>query len=291
MKNEQYFSTEKFFTENNLKSEFKEKDIEPALKLALIRLNEFFKKNTDKIKVFKEFDLDRNGKISSDEFIIALNSFENLELNDNQKYKILNLIDINKDGQIDINEFIKFINNLKNNINDEGEFNLNVITQKKKIDLNLSNINSELNQSNIITDRSMIQNNINYNKNILKQNNDTFLNYVIILQEGLLEKNNNDNIQNDFIKEDPMNNGIISQKKFKDILKKNLFNIKKENFNDFINLANKGMKDESNKENEGGKINYQNFLKNLANFKYNKNKKNKNLKQSDNEEIILPKIN
>ena len=291
MKNEQYFSTEKFFTENNLKSEFKEKDIEPALKLALIRLNEFFKKNTDKIKVFKEFDLDRNGKISSDEFIIALNSFENLELNDNQKYKILNLIDINKDGQIDINEFIKFINNLKNNINDEGEFNLNVITQKKKIDLNLSNINSELNQSNIITDRSMIQNNINYNKNILKQNNDTFLNYVIILQEGLLEKNNNDNIQNDFIKEDPMNNGIISQKKFKDILKKNLFNIKKENFNDFINLANKGMKDEINKENEGGKINYQNFLKNLANFKYNKNKKNKNLKQSDNEEIILPKIN
>ena len=51
------------------------------------------------------------------------------------------------------------------------------------------------------------------------------------------------------------------------------------------------MKDEINKENEGGKINYQNFLKNLANFKYNKNKKNKNLKQSDNEEIILPKIN
>ena len=291
MKNEQFFSTEKFFTENNLKSEFKEKDLEPALKLALIRLNEFFKKNTDKIKVFKEFDLDRNGKISSDEFIIALNSLENLELNDNQKYKILNLIDTNKDGQIDVNEFIKFINNLKNNINDEGEFNLNAIIPKKKIDLNLSNINSELNQSNIIIEQNMVQNNINYNKNKLKQNNNTFLNYVIILQECLLEKNNIDNIQNDFIKEDPMNNGIISQKKFKKILKKKLFNIKKETFNDFINLANKGIKDESNKGNESGNINYQNFLKNLANFKFGKIDKIQNLRQIDNESIILPKIN
>ena len=111
MKNEQFFSTEKFFTENNLKNEFQCKDYEPGLKLALSRLNDFFQKNNDKIKVFKDFDLDKNGKLSSEEFIIALNSFEDLNLNDSQKYKILNIIDINKDGKIDIQEFIKFINN------------------------------------------------------------------------------------------------------------------------------------------------------------------------------------
>ena len=235
MKNEQFFSTEKFFTENNLKSEFKEKDLEPALKLALIRLNEFFKKNTDKIKVFKEFDLDRNGKLSPDEFITALNSLENLELNDNQKYKILNLIDTNKDGIIDINEFIKFINGLKNNIKENEDFNINNILSKKKLDINKI-IFSDGSQSKNITDRSIIQNCINYNKNMLNKNNNAFLNYVIILQEDLLNKNDNENIKNEFIKEDPINKGIISVKKFKNILQKKLLNIKKENFIEFINL-------------------------------------------------------
>ena len=289
MKNEQFFSTEKFFTETNLKDEFKVKDIEPALKLALIRLNDFFKKNKDKIKVFKEFDLDRNGKLSSDEFITALNSFENLNLNDSQKYKILNLVDTNNDGIIDINEFIKFVNDLKNNINEEGEINLNSILFKKKLNLNINKImKSEGSQSNLITDRSQIQNNINYNKNILKQNNDIFLNYIIILQEDLLYKNDNDNIEKEFKNEDPVNKGIISVKKFKNILKKKLLNIKNDIINKFIELANKGIKNEDNKENKTEKINYQNFLINLASFKFNQND---NVKQSTNGDIILPKIN
>ena len=100
------------------------------MKLALSRLNDFFQKNNDKIKVFKQFDLDKNGKISSEEFITALNSFEDLNLNDNQKYKILNIIDVNKDGKIDIQEFIKFINNIKNNTNEKGEINSNIPLKK-----------------------------------------------------------------------------------------------------------------------------------------------------------------
>ena len=106
MKNEQFFSTEKFFTENNLKNEFQCKDYDPSLKIALSRLNDFFQRNSDKIKVFKQFDLDKNGKLSSEEFIIALNSLEDLNLNDSQKYKILNIIDINKDGKIKIKKII-----------------------------------------------------------------------------------------------------------------------------------------------------------------------------------------
>ena len=147
---------------------------------------------------------------------------------------------------------------------------------------------SEGSQSNLITDRSQIQNNINYNKNILKQNNDIFLNYIIILQEDLLYKNDNDNIEKEFKNEDPVNKGIISVKKFKNILKKKLLNIKNDIINKFIELANKGIKNEDNKENKTEKINYQNFLINLASFKFNQND---NVKQSTNEDIILPKIN
>ena len=278
IKEENYFSTEKFFSETNLKDEFKVKDIELGLKISLNKLNEFFKNNKDKIKVFKEFDLNRDGKLSKDEFVTALNSLENLELNDNQKYKILNLIDTNKDGNIDINEFLKFIKNLdlnSNNINNTN--NINSTLFKKKV--NFVDIESD--------DKTQIQKNINYNKNKLKQNgNNALLNYVIILQENILYKKDNDSLENEFKKES-QNNELISEKKFRNILKKKLVNIKKENLNKLIELI-YNEKDDENKENESGKINYQIFLKNLINFKFNKEK---NIKAKDNEDIILPNIN
>ena len=278
IKEENYFSTEKFFSETNLKDEFKVKDIELGLKISLNKLNEFFKNNKDKIKVFKEFDLNRDGKLSKDEFVTALNSLENLELNDNQKYKILNLIDTNKDGNIDINEFLKFIKNLdlnSNNINNTN--NINSTLFKKKV--NFVDIESD--------DKTQIQKNINYNKNKLKQNgNNALLNYVIILQENILYKKDNDSLENEFKKES-QNSELISEKKFRNILKKKLVNIKKENLNKLIELI-YNEKDDENKENESGKINYQIFLKNLINFKFNKEK---NIKAKDNEDIILPNIN
>ena len=284
MKNETFFSTEKFFTETNLKDEFKIKDFELGLKLALNKLNNFFKIHKDKIKAFKEFDLNRDGKLSPDEFITALNSLENLDLNDNQKYKILNVIDTNKDGNIDINEFLKFIKNL--DANDKGEINnINSTLFKNKIDLN--DIPSIESQEISNTDKTQIQNNINYNKNKLKQNNNTLLNYIIILQENILYKKDNDSIEQEFINES-QNNEIISEKKFKNILKKKLVGIKKNNLNKLLQMINKN---EENKENENGKINYKNFLKNLINFKFENNIKIKNKKDSDNEDIILPKIN
>ena len=59
-------------------------------------------------------------------------------------------------------------------------------------------------------------------------------------------------------------------------------NIKNENLNKLIDLINNN---NENKENVNGKINYQNFLKNLINFRF------ENIKDSDNDDIILPKIN
>ena len=282
MKNEQFFSTEKFFTENNLKNEFQCNDYDPSLKIALSRLNDFFQRNSDKIKVFKQFDLDKNGKLSSEEFIIALNSLEDLNLNDSQKYKILNIIDINKDGKIDIQEFIKFINNIKKNINESGELSSNIpLINKKNNDKN-----NKLENNNIIK-RNLIRNNLNINKNILKQNNNDFLNYIIILQEDIL-KNENESFEKLFSLEDPMNKGVISVNTFKKILKSKILNVKEENIDKFINLANKGLKDGINNENESNKINYHNFLKNLCDFKYDK-KENNMLNQ--NNKIHLPKIN
>ena len=112
------------------------------------------------------------------------------------------------------------------------------------------------------------------------------LNYVIILQENILYKKDNDSLENEFKKES-QNSELISEKKFRNILKKKLVNIKKENLNKLIELI-YNEKDDENKENESGKINYQIFLKNLINFKFNKEK---NIKAKDNEDIILPNIN
>ena len=131
------------------------------------------------------------------------------------------------------------------------------------------------------TEQNQIQNNINYNKNKLKQNNNVLLNYIIILQENILFKKDTDSIEKEFINESS-NNAIISEKKFKNILKKKLANIKNENLNKLIDLINNN---NENKENVNGKINYQNFLKNLINFRF------ENIKDSDNDDIILPKIN
>ena len=281
MKNEQFFSTEKFFTDNNLKNEFQSTDFDHGSKLALSRLNDFFQKNNDKIKVFKQFDLDKNGKLSSEEFITALNSFEDLNLNDNQKYKILNIIDVNKDGKIDIQEFIKFINNIKNNTNEKGEINTNIPLIRKKI--NIKEINLE--NSNIINNKNNLQNNINYNKNMLKQNNNDFLNYIIILQENLI-KNDNDNLEKEFSLEDPLNKGVISVNKFKNIIKSKLFNIKVGNIEKLINLANKGIED-INKENSTKIIHYFNFIKNLYDYRYDKKENNSNYQAK----FSLPKIN
>ena len=262
MKNEQFFSTEKFFSDNNLKNEFKCVDYDPTLKLALMRLNDFFQKNNDKIKVFKEFDLDRNGKLSYEEFITALNSLEDLNLNDNQKYKILNIIDINKDGKIDIKEFIKFINNIKNNVNENES------------------------GSKVLNDKKQIKNNLNYNKNMLKQNNNDFLNYIIILQENMLKED--ESLEKEFHLEDPMNKGTISINKFKNIMKNKLFNIKRTNIDKLINLANLDLREgENNKENEPSIIHYHNFLKNLSIYRYHK----KEIESSVNSLVNLPKIN
>ena len=281
MKNEQFFSTEKFFTDNNLKNEFKCVDYDPTLKLALSRLNDFFQKNTDKIKVFKEFDLDRNGKLSYEEFITALNSFEDLNLNDNQKYKILNIIDIDKDGKIDIKEFIKFINNIKNNVNENGEISSNIPLINKKI-----NKDENDSDSKVLNGKSQIKNNLNYNKNMLKQNNNDFLNYIVILQENLLK--DEESLEKEFHSEDPMNKGIISINKFKNIMKNKLFSVKKVNIDKLINLANQDLKEgENNKENEPNIIHYHNFLKNLSNYRYNKKRNDSSI----NSQINLPKIN
>ena len=222
--------------------------------------------------------MDRNGKLSSDEFITALNSFEDLNLNDNQKYKILNIIDINKDGKIDIQEFIKFVNSIKNNINENGELTTSIPLIKKKINLKENNI-----EQNNLNDKNQIKNNLSYNKNILKQNNNDFLNYIIILQEDLL-KNDNECISKEFSLEDPMDKGIISINKFKNILKNKLFNIKGGNIDKFINLANMGLKEDDNKENDTKKINYNNFLKNLSDYRYDKKGNTSHIN-------YLPKIN
>ena len=122
---------------------------------------------------------------------------------------------------------------------------------------------------------------------MLKKNNNDFLNYVIILQESLLK---NDSLEKEFLNEDPMNKGYISVNKFKTILKNKLLNIKSGNIDKFINLANNGLDESDNKENEKESkiIHYNNFIKNLYDFRYDR--KGNNF-VNPNSMINLPKIN
>ena len=55
-------------------------------------------------------------------------------------------------------------------------------------------------------------------------------------------------------------------------------------------LANKGIKDENNNENENIKINYPNFLINISKFRFNDINDKDNLKIIDDSQLILPKI-
>ena len=98
---------------------FSEKEYDPTLKIALTRLFDYFQSHKDIIELFKTYDSNNDGFLLNYEFITALNSFSELELNDNQKYQVLNLADKNKNSRININEFVSFIRNLKNNDNSD----------------------------------------------------------------------------------------------------------------------------------------------------------------------------
>ena len=117
--NKSYLLIDKFFSENKLKDYFSEKEYDPTLKIALTRLFDYFQSHKDIIELFKTYDSNNDGFLLNYEFITALNSFSELELNDNQKYQVLNLADKNKNSRININEFVSFIRNLKNNDNSD----------------------------------------------------------------------------------------------------------------------------------------------------------------------------
>ena len=126
MNNEMYLNIDKFFKDNQLKEFFPEKEFDPSIKLALSRLSDYFQKHKDKLKLFKLYDSNQDGNLSPNEFITALNSFKDLNLNDSQKYQILNIADKNKDGKINASEFLSFIKSIKNlDNNDNSEVNKN----------------------------------------------------------------------------------------------------------------------------------------------------------------------
>ena len=130
MNNEMYLNIDKFFKDNQLTEMFPEKEFDHSLKLALTRLSDYFQKHKDKLKLFKLYDSNQDGYLSPNEFITALNSLKDLNLNDAQKYQILNIADKNKDGKIIASEFLSFVKNIKNNENNDNS-ELNKKSQKK----------------------------------------------------------------------------------------------------------------------------------------------------------------
>ena len=268
---EQFLSIEKFFDENDLKDLFQEKEYEPVLKTAIIKLNDYFEEHKDKLKLFKEIDLDKNGFLSIEEFMTLLNSLEDLNLEDNQKYKLLNVADKNKDGKINSKEFLMFIKSAKY-LSDSKSIN-----EMKSTFPNI-NKNIAIKNTNFIPryleDKSLVEKNLEINKSVFKGRNG-FLNTIIILQEDIVENFFNfDSIEQDFNIADTEKSGTVSYFKFNSILKKRLFSLKDNNLIRMIEFANEGIEQNIKEELMKNKvIDYKNFLINLVN--YNEQGKNK----------------
>ena len=282
---EQYLSIEKFFEEYELKELFMEKEYEPILKTAIMKLNDYFEEHKDKLKLFKEIDLDKNGLLSKEEFITLLNSLEGLNLEDNQKYKLLKVADKNKDGKINPKEFLSFIKTSKylSDSTSITQMNSTFPVINKSIAINNTSFTKRY-----LEDKSLIEKNLEINKSLYKGRNG-FLNTIIILQEDILENFFNfDCMEQDFKIADIENNGRVTYFKFNSILKKRLFQLKDSNFIRMIKFADEGLEPNLINELNGNKvIDYKNFLKNLVHY----NEQGKNKKEWEEDEIIIEQNN
>ena len=261
---EQYLSIDKFFNEHELKDLFPGKEYEPILKTAILRLNKYFEEHKDKLKLFKEIDLDKNGFLSKEEFMTVLNSMEDLNLEDNQKYKLLTLADKNKDGKINSKEFLSFIKSAKY---------LSSSSATNEMKSTFPNINKKIAYNNskfiprLLNDIIIIEKNLEINKKVFTEDNG-FLNAIIILQQDILDNFYKfDSVEQDFNIADSEKTGKVSFFKFNSILKKRLFSLKDKNFEKFVDLANEGLDFHIIESLKNIKmIDYKNFLENLANY-------------------------
>ena len=281
---EQFLSINKFFTENGLKEQFPSTDHSPTLKLALKKLSDYFDKHKDKLKLFKQFDTDRNGYLSNDEFITFLNTFKDLELNDSQKIEILKIADKDKNGKIIPKEFLAFIKTIK--MNDKKEEEQSQKPQLPIINSKVLNEKAANQESKIITDITLVKENLKVNKKILSRNKNEFLNHIVLLQEDICKNYNHpESIEQDFLLADDKKVGSVDLAKFSVILKKRLFVITKENFENFVNLAHDGLpKSIKNGLMTQQRIGYKNFLLNLTKYQYTKDKKD--IKETKAKEIL-----
>jgi Ca2+-binding EF-hand superfamily protein len=282
-----YNLTEAF--KGNVDQEEKNKNsvaLESSLKNSLTKLSDFFEKEKDKVKLFKSFDSDKNGILTTEEFLNALKSFndKDLNLNESQRVQLIKVADKDKDGKVNYNEFLEFLKIIKN----EGQVG-NTYNSKNKNDsnLNLLNLDTKNKKANpkgfipkIEIDFKKLK--INYEMNSRKidpKSSDKLGNYLYILQEDFFTNFNKfENIEQDFNTVDENLGSLgnmsynIEKEKFLLVLKKRLLKIDPQTVEKIISFAHEGMKskERSNIESEG-LVNYKNFLMNLMNFRVTNN--------------------
>ena len=285
---EEFLSIDKFFKETNLKNSFPNKELEPALILAIVRLNEFIEENyktqkNDKLKIFKGFDTNKDGILSTEEFFNALNSIEDLNLNESQKHKLYDFADANKDGKINAKEFLDLIKNIKNYLSEEEEMNAPLPASYNKNGVNDKKFIPKILEKDI----SEIKANYKFNlKKIKKLKKNTFISCLINLQLDLIDNYYSfECMENDFLTADENEEGYVSGKDFKTILQKRIVNIDDKMVDLFIKFSEDEEEREKEKEEEdeekeddsksnitndelrNKKINYKIFLDRLANYK------------------------
>ena len=280
---EEFLSIDKFFKETNLKNNFPNKELEPALILAIVRLNEFIEENyknqkNDKLKIFKGFDINKDGILSIEEFFNALNSIEGLNLNESQKHKLYDFADANKDGKINAKEFLDLIKNIKNYLSEEEEMNAPLPASYNKNDIN----NKKYIPKILEKDISEIKANYKFNlKKIKKLKKNTFISCLVNLQLDLIDNYYRfECMENDFLTADKNEEGYVSGKDFKIILQKRIVYIDDKMIYLFIKFSEDDEEKEKEKEEEidsknninndelrNKKIYYKIFLDRLADYK------------------------
>lgn len=274
MRQEDYISINDLFTEFGLKAYFKSTELDISLKSILKKLSEFFESHKDKLKLFKQYDLDKNGYIAPDEFITALNTIKEIEINDKQKMSILKIADKDKNGYINPKEFLLFIKTIKTNDTNQQDENMDVSNMnfQPTQSANLPKVPIAFNKlyRKILSLTAVSRTNLNYNQNIYNKIKDNFLKHMLTLQEDLVyNADNYGSMHDDFLYVDEKREGVVPYTLFSLIIKKRLNYIEKDVGDKMIEFAHlKLAKDVKEKNVSNQTISYDNFLQNLMDYRF-----------------------
>ena len=276
LKNEEFYQSQKLLQNQilrNKKNKKKKSREKNKIKQKNQKAINVFRKFAYKIQIkskgdldsyFEEYDLNKNGLISRDEFLNILNNFD--DLNEHEKKLMLNFISKNNLDNIQIRKLINIINSIQF---DEKELELLKEEIEKEKNKFISIINFKELQFNYLENKR----NTHELKNKISNQNK----YLYILQKNLYYgyKDNKTTEKSFFDIANKTQSKVITKIEFSSILNDELKNIKDFNYNSqaFFDYCIDNSYLNSNSEinellKEKNLVPYEGFISYLVNFKF-----------------------